>query len=200
MPVRERCPGSLIRQDGRTVIIADAYIRRRIMAGEQLSILIIAEPTAASTQLRDALRCCSSQCRLVAPHAVPDRPRTAAAGVPNIVLVDVAAVNGNAADLLGLVKGAVGGSADVIALGARDDSQGAALLGMGATEYLLSDCSDHATVIRAVRTITERRNLADALAQSEKRYARLLESVTDYTYSVRIERGLPVSSLHRPGC
>ena len=39
-----------------------------------------------------------------------------------------------------------------------------------------------------------------ALRESEERYKRLLESITDYMYTVKIENGRPVSTTHGPGC
>lgn len=39
-----------------------------------------------------------------------------------------------------------------------------------------------------------------ALRESEERYRRLLESITDYMYTVKIENGRPVSTTHGPGC
>lgn len=39
-----------------------------------------------------------------------------------------------------------------------------------------------------------------ALIESEQRYKRLLESITNYVYTVNIEDGQPVSTTHGPGC
>jgi PAS domain S-box-containing protein len=39
-----------------------------------------------------------------------------------------------------------------------------------------------------------------ALLQSESRYKRLIESVTDYIYTVKVEDGRPVSTTHGPAC
>lgn len=39
-----------------------------------------------------------------------------------------------------------------------------------------------------------------ALRESEERYKRLLESITDYIYTVKVENGRPVSTSHGPGC
>ena len=41
---------------------------------------------------------------------------------------------------------------------------------------------------------------AEALRQSERRYERLLASVTDYVYSVTIENGRVKATVHGPGC
>lgn len=39
-----------------------------------------------------------------------------------------------------------------------------------------------------------------AVKQSEQRYRELLASLTDYIYSVRLEQGIVVDTLHGPGC
>jgi len=50
------------------------------------------------------------------------------------------------------------------------------------------------------RDITERKKVEDVLQQSEKRYRTLLESVTDYTYSVKVENGRPGRTVHGANC
>lgn len=66
---------------------------------------------------------------------------------------------------------------------------------------LLSEMADDlAYGIRALRTSAERTRADEALQQSEKRYRRLIESVTDYIYSVQIMDGVPVKTVHGPGC
>ncbi len=51
-----------------------------------------------------------------------------------------------------------------------------------------------------LRDITARKAAEVALGRSEERYHRLVDSATDYIYSVRIESGIPVSTIHGPGC
>ncbi len=48
---------------------------------------------------------------------------------------------------------------------------------------------------RRERTYTEQ-----ALLESEQRYRRLVETITNYIYTVRIENGKPVSTTHGPAC
>jgi PAS domain S-box-containing protein len=45
-----------------------------------------------------------------------------------------------------------------------------------------------------------RRALEAVTLESEQRYKRLLDSVTDYVYSVTVEDGQAVSTVHGPGC
>jgi len=50
------------------------------------------------------------------------------------------------------------------------------------------------------RDITDHKKADQQLAESEKRYRRLIEAVTDYIYSVRMENGRAVETIHGPGC
>ncbi|MFZ1146004.1 MAG: response regulator [Bryobacteraceae bacterium] len=47
---------------------------------------------------------------------------------------------------------------------------------------------------------TERRRVEEALRESEKRYKLLLGSVTDYIYTVQVQDGRSVATVHGPGC
>jgi two-component system cell cycle sensor histidine kinase/response regulator CckA len=47
---------------------------------------------------------------------------------------------------------------------------------------------------------TDHKQAEDDLLASEERYKKLVESVTDYIYAVKIENGHPVSTSHGPGC
>ena len=48
--------------------------------------------------------------------------------------------------------------------------------------------------------ITERWRADEALRESEQRYGRLLDSVTDYVYTVRMQDGRVISTSHGAGC
>ncbi|HSN68146.1 MAG TPA: PAS domain S-box protein, partial [Thermoanaerobaculia bacterium] len=55
-------------------------------------------------------------------------------------------------------------------------------------------------VFAAARDITMLRKAEQALRDGEERYRILVESVTDYIYTVRVEDRRPVSTEHGPGC
>ena len=50
------------------------------------------------------------------------------------------------------------------------------------------------------RDITAKKLAEEALQESEKRYKKLLESVTDYIYTVKIDTGGHVATIHGPAC
>ena len=55
-------------------------------------------------------------------------------------------------------------------------------------------------VIAIYTDITQYRKVELALGERERRYRDLLAAVTNYTYSVRLENGVPVSTDHSWGC
>lgn len=48
--------------------------------------------------------------------------------------------------------------------------------------------------------ITARKRTEQALQEGEARYRRLVESISDYTYTVKVENGRAVSTAHGPAC
>jgi PAS domain S-box-containing protein len=55
-------------------------------------------------------------------------------------------------------------------------------------------------MISTVLDVTGRKQAERAFIESEKRYKYLVESITDYIFTVRIENGHPVATSHGPGC
>ena len=50
------------------------------------------------------------------------------------------------------------------------------------------------------RDITERKRAEEELREREERYRHITEAVTDYIYTVRIQDGSPVETIHGPAC
>ncbi|TAN49765.1 MAG: PAS domain S-box protein [Methylococcaceae bacterium] len=48
--------------------------------------------------------------------------------------------------------------------------------------------------------VTQRRQMEEALRESEARYRRIAEGLTDYQYTVRLENGVPVETRQSPAC
>ncbi len=55
-------------------------------------------------------------------------------------------------------------------------------------------------LVGSVNDVTERKRVEETLHESKERYKRLLESVTDYIYTVKVADGKPVSTSHGEGC
>jgi two-component system, cell cycle sensor histidine kinase and response regulator CckA len=55
-------------------------------------------------------------------------------------------------------------------------------------------------VVFTAQDITQRKQIEENLRASEERFKKLIESVTDYIYTVKVENGVPVSTTHGPGC
>jgi two-component system, cell cycle sensor histidine kinase and response regulator CckA len=66
---------------------------------------------------------------------------------------------------------------------------------------LLRDDNGRPTGLLGVgRDITDRKRIESALLDSEDRYRRIANTLTDYLYTVTFENGKPVKTLHGPGC
>jgi len=55
-------------------------------------------------------------------------------------------------------------------------------------------------ILVACQDISERKKAEEVLQESEKRYKHLVESVTNYIYTVKIENGRAAATSHGPGC
>jgi PAS domain S-box-containing protein len=54
--------------------------------------------------------------------------------------------------------------------------------------------------IKLARSLDEKQRLLNSLRESEQRYKLLLDSVTDYIYTVQFQDNRPVATVHGPGC
>jgi len=59
--------------------------------------------------------------------------------------------------------------------------------------FLIEVANDIAVGIKSIK-------IEESLVEREKRYRHLVESVTDYIYTVKIENGQPVATTHSPTC
>jgi PAS domain S-box-containing protein len=88
----------------------------------------------------------------------------------------------------------------ILLTGYDNESLGLEAVRAGAQEYVVKGTMNGKALWRIISYAIERQALERAVRDSEKRYKRLLGSVTDYIYTVKVENGRGVSTLHGPGC
>ena len=62
------------------------------------------------------------------------------------------------------------------------------------------EIGDKAYILTLARDITDRKRMEGALRQSEERYRRITSAITDYIYTVYLEEGNVVRTVHSPAC
>lgn len=65
---------------------------------------------------------------------------------------------------------------------------------------LVDDLGRPSGNIGMIRDITNRKHMEDMLRDSEERYRRITEAITDYIYTVRVENGRAVETRHSEAC
>ncbi|MFA7279958.1 MAG: PAS domain S-box protein [Sterolibacterium sp.] len=124
---------------------------------------------------------------------------------PNLILADyrLPAFDGLAA--LAIVRERAPDVPFIFVSGNMGEEFAIETLRQGAADYVLKGYLSKLVpaVNRALRNAEERRRrkqAGEALRDSERRYKQLLDSVTDYIYTVQVEDGHPVATIHGPGC
>lgn len=89
----------------------------------------------------------------------------------------------------------------IVVLSGNDDEELALkAVREGAQDYLVKGRLDGYILSRAIRYAIERHRTEQALQESEQHYKHLLESITDYAYSVKIEDSQPGAVTHSRSC
>lgn len=88
----------------------------------------------------------------------------------------------------------------IVLSGTDDDMMALQAVREGAQDYLVKGKVDTHVLSRAITYAIERERAEHALQESERHYRHLLESITDYTYSVQLENSVPNRTVHSPTC
>lgn len=164
------------------------------------SILLAGEPPETLPLLEEALRAGVPHATILRSPSLDEALVRISEARYDLFFVDATRTNGGLRELVSHVRKHGVDAPAVIVTGVDSDDAGAAVVREGAQDYLVRGRLEPALVARTVRHISECRFLAAAIVQSDARYKRLLDSLTDYTYTVMIENGSVASSKHGPGC
>ncbi len=118
----------------------------------------------------------------------------------DVFLIDLSHADSRGEDILNEFRKHIMATTTVVLTTAQNESLGVRALQLGATDYLIKDRTDVDALLHLLRHAAEYGKIKSALLESEARYKLLLESVTDYVYTVQIENGRPVATTHGPGC
>lgn len=88
----------------------------------------------------------------------------------------------------------------IVLSGSDDETLAVRAVREGAQDYLVKGRIDAHSLVRAITYAIERHHVEERLQESEKHYKFLLESITDYTYCVKLEENRPATTIHSPGC
>ena len=124
----------------------------------------------------------------------------------DVVLLDLVLPDITGAEIMDHIHSQTPETCAVVITGYASWDSAVESLKKGAFDYLKKPF-DHEGLLRTVKNALdqkalkrERKRVEEALWESEDRYRRITEAVTDYIFTVRIEDGHPVETIHGPAC
>jgi PAS domain S-box-containing protein len=118
----------------------------------------------------------------------------------DLILSDLNLPDGQGLDTFTRIQAQAKTTPIILLTGYESESLGLEAVRAGAQEYLVKGTMNEKALWRVISYAIERGALERAVRDSEKRYRRLLSSVTDYIYTVKVENGRPVETTHGLGC
>ncbi|MDP6380648.1 MAG: diguanylate cyclase, partial [Phycisphaerae bacterium] len=126
----------------------------------------------------------------------------------DIVLLDYRLGSGlTAQDVLQEIRETDNDIPVIVLTGVGDEQIAVEIMKAGATDYMVKEIVSAGLLDKAIRhaladraVALEKSRLDATLRESEKRYRSLVDTLTEYLYSVKVEEGQVVPVLHSPGC
>ena len=118
----------------------------------------------------------------------------------DVIISDLTLPDSSGLNTFGQLREAAPHSAILVISGTDDEDLALRAVREGAQEYFVKGRFDAAGLRRAIRYAIERHHLGAALIESQQHYKHLLESITDYTYAVKLRADKVVETVHSPTC
>ena len=118
----------------------------------------------------------------------------------DVVISDLSLPDSQGLETFRQLHAAAGNVPLLVLSGTDDEALAISAVREGAQDYLVKGRVDAHALRRAISYAIERQRVEAALQESEKHYRHLLESITDYSYTVLLRDEQPVVTTHGPGC
>src|SRR5215203_2435852 len=116
------------------------------------------------------------------------------------IISDLTLPDSQGLDTFTRLKSVAGNTPIIVISGTDDESMALAAMREGAQDYLVKGRFDAPGLRRALNYAIERHQIDQVLAELEKHYRHLLQSITDYTYEVKLAEGHAVETIYSPWC
>jgi hypothetical protein len=165
------------------------------------SILAVEDNPGDFVLLQEVLRdAAGSQCKLTQAAQLGDAIQILDKQSYDLVLLDLDLPDSRGIDTFTRLRAHDPDCAIILLTGLDNEELGIEAVRSGAQNYLVKGSLDGKMLWRVISYSIERARLEKAVRESEKRYRRLLESVTDYVYTAKVSDKRVVSTSHGPGC
>jgi len=118
----------------------------------------------------------------------------------DVVLSDLTLPDSHGFETFKSLHAQAAGMPIIVLSGTDDENMAFKAVREGAQDYLVKGKVDTHVLVRSITYAIERHRAERALHESEHHYRHLLESITDYTYTVRLQNNLPTKTVHSPTC
>ena len=171
------------------------------MENDPIKVLLVEDNTADSRLIRELLKEISTtEYEVFAVGRLKDALARVESERFDIVLTDLSLPDSRGLEASRALQKAAPTTPVVVLSGVDDETLAVNAVREGAQDYLVKNRIDPHLLGRAIRYAIERHRAEQALQEGEQHYKHLLESITDYTYTVRLGEGGLAQATHGPGC
>jgi PAS domain S-box-containing protein len=164
-------------------------------------ILIVEDNELDALLLQEALKkAAPGRVDLMVANRVSEAVRFLSENRFDVILSDLTLPDAQGMNTFTLLHAQAPDTPIILLTGYESESLGLDAVRSGAQEYIVKGTMNEKALWRVISYAIERQTLQRALRDSEQRFKRLLGSVTDYIYTVKVDHGRPVSTTHGLGC